>query len=261
MLQQIEQCLVPWLMTARRAVAFTGAGVSTESGIPDFRSPGGVWAKSQPVMYQDFVARADARLEYWRQKSESHASMFQADPNVTHRALARWEELGLLRGVITQNIDELHQKAGSGNVLELHGTAMKIACLSCEARFEADPLVKNFLESETVPACPKCEGHLKHATISFGQSLSPEVLDAAAAWSSEADLFLTLGSSLVVYPAAELPKIAKNRRAKLVIINRDPTPLDSYADLVVNAPLGEVFGAIEAQLYEQQADLHGHENS
>ncbi|MCA9068771.1 MAG: Sir2 family NAD-dependent protein deacetylase [Planctomycetaceae bacterium] len=253
MQQEIER-LVPWLMTAKSVVAFTGAGVSTESGIPDFRSPGGVWAKSQPVMYQDYVVSVDAQQEYWRQKSEAHDSMFKAEPNVTHKALARWEELGLLRGVITQNIDELHQRAGSRQVLELHGTAMKIGCLYCDARFEADPMVRDFLETKTIPPCPKCNGLLKHATISFGQALPEDVLQTAAVWAREAEVFLTLGSSLVVYPAAQLPEIAKRSGARLVIINRDPTPLDGIADLVINAPLGEVMEAIEARLYEQQTD-------
>jgi NAD-dependent deacetylase len=242
-------------MTAKSAVAFTGAGVSTESGIPDFRSPGGVWAKSQPVMYQDFIRYPESRLEYWRQKSESHDSMFRAVPNVTHKALARWEELGLLRGVITQNIDELHQRGGSQAVLELHGTAMKIGCLDCEARFDADPMVRTFLETEAVPVCPTCQGMLKHATVSFGQSLPAEVLQSAVKWAQEADVFLTLGSSLVVYPAAQLPEIAKNRGARLVIINRDETPLDPIADLVIHAPLGEVMEAIEAALYRSTPDV------
>jgi NAD-dependent deacetylase len=237
-------------MRAKNAVAFTGAGVSTESGIPDFRSPGGVWAKSQPVMFQDFVERADARLEYWRQKSESHASMFQARPNATHKALAHWEDLGLLRGVITQNIDELHQRGGSQQVLELHGTALKIGCLDCKALFDADALVRTFQQSQVVPSCPKCDGLLKHATISFGQMLPPDVLQTAAKWAGEADLFLTLGSSLAVYPAAKLPEIAKNRGARLVIINRERTPLDPMADLVIHAPLGEFMEAIEAHLHD-----------
>ena len=243
MREDIEQ-LIPWLRAAQSVVAFTGAGVSTESGIPDFRSPGGVWAKSQPVLFDDFVRYADSRLEYWRQKSESHEAMFLAEPNITHRALARWEGLGLLRGVITQNIDGLHQRAGNRQVLELHGTAMEIACLDCEYRTPADPLVREFLETQTVPRCPECHGLLKHATVSFGQALPADVLQRAAKWAMEADVFLTLGSSLVVYPAAQLPEIAKNHGAKLVIINRDETPLDGIADLVINAPLGEVMEAL-----------------
>ena len=253
MREAVDQ-LIPWLMTARSAAAFTGAGVSTESGIPDFRSPGGVWAKSQPVMFDDYVRYPESRQEYWRQKAESHESMFNALPNITHRALARWEELGLLRGVITQNIDGLHQRAGSRRVLELHGTAMEIACLDCDYRTPADPLVREFLKTQSVPLCPECQGLLKHATVSFGQALPADVLQTAAKWAREADLFLTLGSSLVVYPAAQLPEIAKRHGAKLVIINRDETPFDAIADLVINAPLGEVMEGIEKNLYQNPSE-------
>ncbi len=254
MRDDIDRFLIPWLLTAKSAVAFTGAGVSTESGIPDFRSPGGVWAKSQPVMFDEFLARPEARFEYWRQKTESHESMFLARPNITHKALARWEELGLLRGVITQNIDELHQRAGSKQVLELHGTAMKIACLECEVRFEADPMVREFQESQTVPNCPECGGLLKHATVSFGQMLPADVLQRAVNWTQDADVFLALGSSLVVYPAAQLPEIAKNRGVRLVIISRDETPLDAMADLAIHAPLGEVMETVESRLYEEKSE-------
>ena len=254
MQEEIKELLIPWLMTARSAVAFTGAGVSTESGIPDFRSPGGVWAKSQPVYFDDFLRYPESRLEYWRQKAEAQKSMFLAEPNTTHRVLARWEELGLLRGVMTQNIDGLHQRAGSRDVWELHGTAMEIACLDCSYRTPADPLVRGFLETQTVPECPECQGLLKHATVSFGQALPADVLQTAAKWAMEADVFLTLGSSLVVYPAAQLPEIAKKHGAKLVIVNRDETPLDGIADLVINAPLGEVMEAIEVSLYQNPTD-------
>lgn len=254
MRDEIQTLLIPWLMTSKSAVAFTGAGVSTESGIPDFRSPGGVWAKSQPVLFHDFIRYPESRFEYWRQKAESHEAMFRASPNATHKALARWEELGLLRGIITQNIDELHQRAGSQAVLELHGTAMKIGCLDCEVRFDADPMVRMFAETKVVPVCPTCQGMLKHATVSFGQSLPADVLQSAVKWAQEADVFLTLGSSLVVYPAAQLPEIAKKRGARLVIINREATPLDGIADLVIHAPLGEAIQAIEAALYRKEPD-------
>ncbi len=234
-----------WLGQTESAVAFTGAGISTESGIPDFRSPGGIWAKSQPVMYQDFLASADARLEYWRQKSVAHRDFADAEPNDGHRILAKWESQGRLRGIITQNIDGLHQAAGSRNVLELHGTARQIACLGCDARFEPGPLVEGFLETNVVPECPECGGLLKHATISFGQSLPPEVLDAAVEWTQACDLFLAMGSSLVVEPAASLPRFAHQGGAKLVIINRDPTGQDELADAVVRAGIGQTLVAID----------------
>ena len=230
-----------WLAESRLAVAFTGAGISTESGIPDFRSPGGVWSKNRTVYYDEFLSSADARHEYWRQKAAAHRDFADASPNITHRRLAEWEAAGELRGVITQNIDGLHQDAGSQSVLELHGTARWIACLDCDWRETADRLVTEFQQTNTVPDCPTCGGLLKHATVSFGQSLPDEVLRTAAQWASTCDLFFALGSSLVVEPAASLPRMARESGAKLVIINRDQTPLDAIANLVINAPLGALF--------------------
>ena len=235
-----------WLDEATSAVAFTGAGISTESGIPDFRSPGGVWAKNDPVYFDDFMSSAESRYEYWRQKSEAHGDFADAAPNITHRTLAAWEASGKLRGVITQNIDGLHQDAGNQNVLELHGTAREIACIDdCGWREPAGPWVQRFLDEDRVPDCPQCGGRLKHATVSFGQSLPSGILQQASVWSSDAELFFAMGSSLVVHPAAGLPVRAKDSGARLVIMNRDPTPLDSIADLVVNAALGDVFGSLQ----------------
>jgi NAD-dependent deacetylase len=236
-----------WLLAARSAVAFTGAGISTESGIPDFRSPGGVWSKYRQIYFDEFLESAGARHEYWRQKCEAHREFAAAGPNAGHRVLAEWGGAGRIRGVITQNIDELHQQAGSRNVLELHGTARRAACLDCSARFEIEPLVEEFLANGCVPDCPKCGGRLKHATVSFGQSLRADVLMEAARWSREADLFLAIGSSLVVTPAADLPRAAKQRGARLVIINRDATPLDVLADATFRDSIGEVLSAIAAE--------------
>ena len=241
------QQLGEWLQSSKSTVAFSGAGVSTESGIPDFRSPNGVWAKNDPVYFDDFCRSPDARHEYWRQKSLTHAEFIKAESNITHKTLARWEQVGKLRGVITQNIDGLHQLAGSVNVLELHGTARHIACLDCDWSDDADIWVQKFLDNDAVPNCPTCDGRLKHATVSFGQSLPSNVLQAAATWAQEADLFLAMGSSLVVEPAASLPRLARDHGAKLVIINSEPTPLDWTANLVINAPLGEVFGQLNAR--------------
>lgn len=240
--------IAEWLAAARQAYAFTGAGISTESGIPDFRSPGGVWATSQPVYFRDFLASADARHEYWRQKSLTHAEFLRAEPNVGHRTLADWERRGLLRGLLTQNIDGLHERAGSRRMLELHGTALKVSCLDCGAMYEADPLVKQYLAEQTPPPCAQCGGRLKHATISFGQQLDPVVLQTAFAWSKGADVYLAIGSSLVVEPAASLPQQAAARGAKLVIINRDPTPLDYLASLCIRAPAGPTLAAIDRAL-------------
>jgi NAD-dependent deacetylase len=239
--------LSDWINESRSWVVFTGAGISTESGIPDFRSPNGVWAKNDPVYFDDFCRSPESRFEYWRQKSLAHAEFHKAAPNVTHKALAQWEREGVLKGVITQNIDGLHQLAGSQNVLELHGTARRIACLDCDWDDDADPWVQQFLTSQQVPDCPQCGGRLKHATISFGQSLPSDVLQTAAQWAYEADLFFALGSSLVVEPAASLPRIAREQGARLVIINAEATPLDWAANLVVNSPLGDVFSALLAK--------------
>lgn len=233
--------LASWISESRSACAFTGAGISTESGIPDFRSPGGVWSQNRTVYFDEFCRNAGDRYEYWRQKSISHQEFVAASPNVTHTQLAMLESTGRLNGVITQNIDGLHQQAGSVNVLELHGTARKIACLSCDWIDRADDWVALFLAEDRVPDCPACGGFLKHATISFGQSLDQRTLQSAFDLATNVDLFITLGSSLAVEPAASLPRIAKQHQAKLVIINRDPTPLDRMADLVLHEPLGQVF--------------------
>jgi NAD-dependent deacetylase len=240
-----------WLKDARRAVAFTGAGISTESGVPDFRSPGGVWSKSQPVVFDEFLASETARLEYWRQKSVAHQDFMQASPNAGHRTLAAWQASGRLRAVITQNIDGLHPLAGNTDVVELHGTARYIACLQCRQRYDADPLVRQFLGTQQIPPCPACGGIMKHATISFGQVLDERVLERATQLASEADLLLAMGSSLVVYPAAALPGIARNHGARLVIINREATPHDSRADLVIRDSIGKTLVEINRCLNAQ----------
>lgn len=239
-----------WLASSQSAVVLTGAGISTESGIPDFRSPGGVWSKYRTVYFDEFQASADGRYEYWRQKCEMHREFGDAQPNEGHRVLARWEAAGRIRGVITQNIDGLHQIAGSQRVLELHGTARQAACLNCAARFDIEPLVAQFLTGDRVPDCPECGGRLKHATISFGQMLPPDVLMEATRWSRDADLMLAIGSSLVVTPAADLPRIAKERGARLVIINRDPTPLDAIANVVLGGSIGDILSAIDLKVTE-----------
>ena len=235
------QLLKQWLRDAGDggAVAFTGAGISTESGIPDFRSPGGIWAQSQPVMYNDFLRSEESRYEYWRQKAIAHQDFVGTEPNIGHQVLAEWEQAGWLRGVITQNIDGLHQDAGSRKVLELHGTAREVECLECKRRWPAGPWVEQFLAEDRAPRCSDCAGLLKHATISFGQQLDEAVLQTAIDWVGNCKLLIALGSSLVVEPAASLPRMAADVGARLVIINRDPTPLDSLADLVIHQQIGE----------------------
>ena len=242
--QQVAQ----WLASAERAVVFTGAGISTESGIPDFRSPNGIWATSQPVYFDDFVASQESRYEYWRQKSVAHREFSDSQPNLGHTLLAQWQGAGNLQAVITQNIDGLHQLAGSTRVIELHGTARQIACLQCEQRYDAEPIVKQFLDTDQVPSCDQCGGMLKHATISFGQSLQPEVLESATTLARTADLLLVLGSSLVVEPAASLPRLAKQQGARVVIVNRDETPQDATADQVFHESIGATLETINGWL-------------
>lgn len=237
-----------WLGEARRAVVFTGAGMSTESGIPDFRSPGGVWSRNQPVDYQDFLASAEARFEYWRQKSEAADDFQRAEPNAGHLTIARWEQAGRIAAVITQNIDGLHQEAGSRKVLELHGTARWIECVDCHERFQPMPLIEVFRAQQAVPPCSACGGRLKSATISFGQALPADVLEESSELAAASDLFFAIGSSLVVYPAAGLPQVARRAGAKLVIINREATEQDAAADAVIREPIGATLTQIEAAL-------------
>lgn len=238
------QQIAHWLAESRQAVAFTGAGISTESGIPDFRSPGGIWSKTQPVYFDDFMRSAEARLQYWRQKAASHGDFADAQPNVAHSTLADWENQGRLHGVITQNIDGLHQVAGSQRVLELHGTARSASCLDCGESHDVDALVEQFRQTEVVPECQACGGRVKSDTISFGQPMPAEVMEESSRWCRDADFMLVCGSSLVVYPAAGLPLEAKESGCKLIIINRDPTPLDEAADLVVHDGIGKTITAV-----------------
>jgi NAD-dependent protein deacetylase/lipoamidase len=232
------------LREARTTVALTGAGLSTESGIPDFRSPGGVWERFRPIEYQEFLRSHEARKEHWRYKRATVPTMLAAEPNAAHRALAALEDAGRLQAVMTQNIDALHQRAGSRHVLELHGTNLEAVCLRCAARIPiADALVQ--LETHTsVPTCTRCGGWLKPATVSFGQTLPADVLRAAATLAQQADCFLALGSSLVVHPAASLAGLAKQHGAALIIVNLTETPYDPQADVVIHAKLAAVLPEI-----------------
>jgi len=238
-----------WIQQSKSTVVFTGAGISTESGIPDFRSPGGVWTKYRTVYIDEFMESETARHEYWVQKAEAHQQFKDAAPNVGHQVIARWEASQTIRGVITQNIDGLHQIAGNQEVLELHGTAREIVCMDCRHRFAVQPLVDQFLNSSQVPLCQHCEtGRLKHATVSFGQMLPEDILQLALGWCATADVVISIGSSLVVYPAADLPAHGKRNGAKLVIVNRDETGLDSVADVVLNGSCGEILAKIDQAL-------------
>ena len=235
-----------WLSRAQKAVLFTGAGMSTESGIPDFRSPGGIWATSQPVYFDDFVASEQARYEYWRQKSQAHRDFSGSEPNQGHEVIGQWEKKGIIHRVITQNIDGLHQMAGCQDVVELHGTARQVRCLDCGYSEEAGRPVSEFLETDEVPRCPRCQGITKHATISFGQQLDATVLQTACRLAEETDLLLVMGSSLVVEPAASLPTIAQRHGARVVIINRDATDKDHVADLLLRGEIGETLARMDA---------------
>jgi len=228
------------IASAESIVAFTGAGISTESGIPDFRSPGGIWSKYRPIEFGEFLASAEARRESWRRKFATHATLQRATPNAGHRALARLVEQGKMTAVITQNIDGLHQASGvpDDRVIELHGNTTYAACLDCRRRYELDWVREVFAVDERLPVCTACGGHIKTATISFGQSMPEAEMERALAATLAADLFIVLGSSLVVYPAAGFPVLAKRNGARLVIVNREPTEQDDMADLVINAEIG-----------------------
>jgi NAD-dependent deacetylase len=230
---------------AQRMVVFTGAGISTESGIPDFRSPGGVWSKMKPIQFQDFVRSEDMRREAWTRVFNKTAGWTGAEPNRGHFAVARLVERGKASAVITQNVDNLHQDSGipAAQVIELHGNASYAKCLSCGARHELEELEPGFVERGEIPTCFVCGGLLKTATISFGQAMPEGPMARAEAETLAADLFLVLGSSLVVRPAADFPVMAKRNGARLVIVNREETPLDGLADLVLHDEIGEALEA------------------
>ncbi|HUN52017.1 MAG TPA: Sir2 family NAD-dependent protein deacetylase [Candidatus Sulfotelmatobacter sp.] len=232
------------LAQARRAVVFTGAGISTESGIPDFRSPGGIWTKYQPIYFQDFVASEEMRREAWRRKFATDATIKQAEPNRGHRAVEKLVRIGKVASIITQNIDGLHQASGvpESKVIELHGNTTFARCLDCSRRYELEEIRLAFMRSEQPPVCASCGGHVKTATISFGQAMPEAEMERAREETLACDLFLAVGSSLVVYPAAGFPALAKQNGASLVIVNRDPTDLDDMADLVLNLEIGPTLG-------------------
>ncbi len=230
---------------AERVVVFTGAGISTESGIPDFRSPGGIWTKVTPIDFSDFMRSHDARRETWRRRFEMEPILRQARPNRGHVAVAELIRCGKATSVITQNIDGLHQDSGipDDKVIELHGNTTYAHCLDCSQRYEIDALRVDFEQDRIVPHCA-CGGWVKTATISFGQSMPVNEMRRAEKETLLADLFITIGSSLVVYPAAGFPELAKRNGSRLVIVNRDPTGLDSMADLVLNRSIGETLGVV-----------------
>ena len=225
----------------RQGVAFTGAGISTECGIPDFRSPGGLWTRNRPIPFEEFLASQEARDESWRRRFALEDSFAGARPGRGHRALASLYRRGKVPGIITQNIDNLHQASGIAprDVIELHGNTTYATCLGCARRYEIGWVRGSFEQQGRAPDCIACGGFIKTATISFGQAMPAEAMERAEQLARRCDLFLAIGSSLVVWPAAGFPLMAKRSGAALVIINREPTEFDDIADLVLHHDIGE----------------------
>jgi len=248
--------LAKLIIQSSRVVIFTGAGISTESGIPDFRSPGGVWSKMKPIQFQDFVDDPKMREESWRRKFEGRDGMANAQPNKGHLAVAELVNRGKVSHVITQNVDNLHQNSGvpDDKVIELHGNATYAKCLNCNRAYEFAPLELAFQKQGEVPDCEHCGSMIKTATISFGQPMPEREMLLAQQATIACDLFIAIGSSLLVYPAASFPLKAKQNGAKLVILNREPTELDAYAELVIHGEIGPVLSQTIAQCLDQGLD-------
>jgi NAD-dependent deacetylase len=238
------------LRASRRALFFTGAGISTESGIPDFRSPGGVWTRMQPIYFQDFVASEEKRREAWRRRFDNRDGWVGAQPNRGHYVVADLIKCGKAASVITQNVDNLHQVSGvpEDRVIELHGNASYATCLTCHRRYELVDIEKEFKANGCVAPCRQCHGVIKSATISFGQQMPELPMRRASEETLACDLFIVLGSSLSVFPAADFPVRAKQNGAALVIVNRDPTEMDELADVVIHAGIGDTMTAVAGSL-------------
>jgi len=238
--------LAALIAASRRAVVFTGAGISTESGIPDFRSPGGIWSRMQPIAFQDYLADPQARRLSWQRRLEMEETWKTVEPNDGHRAVAELVARGVARHVITQNIDGLHQISGvpAAQVIELHGNTREARCLDCQKPAGISDVLAYFEAHGDPPDCAACGGLIKTATISFGQPMPEGEMARAQAVAGACDLMLVLGSSLSVYPAAGFPLLAKRKGARLAILNRDETPQDAHADLVINAEIGPTMRAV-----------------
>ena len=233
------------LQQAQRIVVFTGAGISTESGIPDFRGPKGIWKTMTPIDFDDFVRSETVRRESWRRKFSGPDLMATAAPNTGHIGVAKLAQLGKLLGVITQNVDGLHQRAGvdDDQVIEVHGNANYATCLDCHQRYELAPIKQAFMQDDQLPYCQLCGGIIKTATISFGQPMPELAMQRAHQAVINCDLLLAMGSSMSVYPAASLPRVASQQGARLIIINNEATDLDDLCDLVIHRPIGESLSA------------------
>ena len=242
--------LVRLVQRARRGVVFTGAGISTESGIPDFRSPGGFWTRHKPIAFSEFLASEETRLEAWRRFLVIHETIRAAQPGPGHLAVAELVGRGHIAHVITQNIDGLHDAAGVARqrIIEIHGTGTHAKCLACGMRHEIGWVREKIAEAAGPPSCTACGGIVKSATISFGQAMPEQEMADARAATLNADLFIAIGSSLQVFPAAGFPVLAKQNRTPLVIINREETGLDGIADLTLRGEIGELMGALLERL-------------
>lgn len=247
--QQIEE-LAALVQRARRAVVFTGAGISTDSGIPDFRSPGGFWTRYKPIEFSEFLASEETRLEAWRRFLMIHETISAAEPGRGHGIIAELTRRGHVAWVITQNIDDLHAKAGveRGRIIEIHGSGTHARCLDCGERHEIAWVRERIENDRAAPICVSCGGIVKSATVSFGQSMPEQAMADARAATLNADLFLAIGSSLQVFPAAGFPVSAKQNNTPLVIINHEPTGLDGIADIVINENITETLEVMLARM-------------
>ena len=244
------------IVEAKKVVVFTGAGVSTESGIPDFRSPGGIWDRFDPddFTYQKFVRDPEARRKQWQMLGEGGLTT-EAKPNPAHYAIAELDKLGKLDCVITQNVDNLHQKAGvpGDKVFELHGNMQWAVCLGCGRRYPFEQVKARLDKGEEIPDCESCHGILKPDAVFFGEALPQKVLEEATSRSRNCDLFIVIGSTLVVYPAAYMPVYAVDSKAKLVIINLSSTPMDGQANVLIRAKAGETMSKVIQRVREKTA--------
>jgi NAD-dependent deacetylase len=246
MMEEIER-LAQLIAESKKIVVFTGAGISTESGIPDFRSPGGIWSRYDPEDFtiQKFLSSPAARKTIWKMSLEG-SLLTEAEPNLAHYAIAELYQLGKLDCVITQNIDNLHQKAGvsEDKVFELHGNTEWVVCLNCHRRFPMPEVLQRIREGTEVPDCPDCQGILKPDAVFFGEALPQETLQEAIRHAQNCDLFIVIGSTLIVYPAAYIPTYAREAGARLAIVNLTATPFDHYAEVVIRGKAGEIMSKV-----------------
>ena len=235
--------LSKYIKKAKKIVIFTGAGISTESGIPDFRGPKGIWKSVSPIFFQDFISSEEVRIESWKRKFSDKDIIKKALPNIGHIAVSAIINDKPGSHLITQNVDNLHQDAGLSEVkiTEIHGNSTYAKCLDCQKRYELEPIKEQFLKNQTIPYCEECSGIVKQATISFGQSMPEKGMRIAQENIISCDLFITIGTSLSVFPAAGFPSLAKEIGAKLLIINNESTDFDHIADLVIHEQIGDVF--------------------